>query len=143
MMSIPSIQSAAGANVTTTDRPASPAIAGPNTSAKTDVERNRISGTTTASAVSGVAEANESRTAENRENLRISLEDARGAANSSVRDLSFSIHDKTGDMVVRIIDRESKEVIRQIPAEEMLRIAEFLLETEGQSKPGLLLTQEV
>ena len=143
-MSIPSIQSSQSANVVATDRPASSTITGSvQTTIDPSVERNRVSGTTTANAVSGITEANESRTAENRENLRIRLEGAQDSANSSVRDLSFSIHDKTGDMVVRIIDRESKEVIRQIPAEEMLRIAEFLLETEGQSKPGLLLTQEV
>lgn len=60
-----------------------------------------------------------------------------------VRDISFSIHDKTGDVVVRIIDRESQEVIRQIPSEEMLKLAERL-ESLGPdaTAPGLLLRQE-
>jgi len=75
--------------------------------------------------------------------LAAAIERAEKAVNSQVRDFSFSIHEKTGEVVVRIIDRESKEVIRQIPAEEMLRIAEHLQTLEGENKPGLLLKQEV
>lgn len=75
--------------------------------------------------------------------LAAAIERAEKAVNGQVRDFSFSIHEKTGDVVVRIIDRESKEVIRQIPAEEMLRIAEQLQSLEGENKPGLLLKQEV
>lgn len=75
--------------------------------------------------------------------LAAAIERAEKAVNGQVRDFSFSIHEKTGDVVVRIIDRESKEVIRQIPAEEMLRIAEQLQSLEGENKPGLLLKLEV
>lgn len=75
--------------------------------------------------------------------LAAAIARAEKAVNSQVRDFSFSIHEKTGEVVVRIIDRESKEVIRQIPAEEMLRIAEHLQTLEGENKPGLLLKQEV
>lgn len=75
--------------------------------------------------------------------LAAAIARAEKAANGQVRDFSFSIHEKTGEVVVRIIDRESKEVIRQIPAEEMLRIAEHLQTLEGENKPGLLLKQEV
>lgn len=35
-------------------------------------------------------------------------------------------------MVTRIIDRESGEVLRQIPAEEVLEIAERLNELQGR-----------
>lgn len=75
--------------------------------------------------------------------LAAAIEHAQKAVNTQVRDFSFSIHEKTGEVVVRIIDRESKEVIRQIPAEEMLRIAEHLQTLDGKHKPGLLLKQEV
>jgi flagellar protein FlaG len=75
--------------------------------------------------------------------LAEAIERAENAVNAQVRDFSFSIHEKTGEVVVRIIDRESKEVIRQIPAEEMLRIAEHLQSLEGENTPGLLLRQEV
>jgi flagellar protein FlaG len=71
------------------------------------------------------------------------VERAQKIVEPQVRDMSFSIHEKTGQVVVRIIDRESKEVIRQIPGEEMLRIAENIEAMQGGSLPGLLLKQEV
>ncbi|MCG6542515.1 flagellar protein FlaG [Pseudomonas sp. KSR10] len=45
---------------------------------------------------------------------------------SAQRDLSFSIDDSTGDLVVRVVDGESGTVVRQIPSEEILRLAERL-----------------
>lgn len=42
------------------------------------------------------------------------------------RDLSFSVDDSTGDVVVRVIDGESGNVVRQIPSEEILRLTERL-----------------
>ncbi len=38
------------------------------------------------------------------------------------RKLSFSLHEPTGQMIVRIINRETDEVIREIPMEEFLEI---------------------
>lgn len=78
-----------------------------------------------------------------RDGLAAAVERAQKIADSQAQELSFSVHEKTGEVVVKIIDRESKEVIRQIPAEEMLRIAERMQELEGKNKPGLLLKQEV
>lgn len=75
--------------------------------------------------------------------LAEALERAQEIVDSAGRDLAFSVHEKTGEVVVRIIDRQSKEVIRQIPSEEMLRLAEQLKALEGENKPGLLLRQEV
>ncbi len=45
--------------------------------------------------------------------------------------LSFSLHDKTGDLVVRVLDKDTGEVIRQIPPEEMLRLREKLEQLTG------------
>ena len=39
------------------------------------------------------------------------------------RDLSFSVDKETGQTVVKVYDAKTKEVIRQIPAEETLRLA--------------------
>jgi len=39
------------------------------------------------------------------------------------RNLSFSIDETTGYNVVRVIDPETNEVIRQLPSEELLKIA--------------------
>ena len=40
--------------------------------------------------------------------------------------LEFSIDKESGESVVKVLDRATKEVIRQIPSEEMLRIARGL-----------------
>lgn len=47
-------------------------------------------------------------------------------ARSLNRDLSFSVHEASGRTVVTVLDGETREVIRQIPSEEFLRIAESL-----------------
>ncbi|MDP2989247.1 MAG: flagellar protein FlaG [Kiritimatiellota bacterium] len=51
--------------------------------------------------------------------------------------LDFSIDDSTGKSIVRITDGETGELIRQIPSEEMLAIAQSL-----DKMQGLLLRQE-
>lgn len=47
------------------------------------------------------------------------------------QDLEFSVDEDTGANIVRIIDRETHQVIRQIPSEEMLAIAKRLDELQG------------
>ena len=42
------------------------------------------------------------------------------------RKLNFSIDDTTEKVVVRVVDEESGEVVRQVPATEMLRISAHL-----------------
>lgn len=54
------------------------------------------------------------------------------------RDLTFSVHEASGHTVVRVLDGETKEVIKQIPSEEFLRMSEALA-----SGSSLLLDTEV
>ncbi|NLV17855.1 MAG: flagellar protein FlaG [Syntrophomonadaceae bacterium] len=42
--------------------------------------------------------------------------------------LDFSIHEKTGRILVKVIDSESDEVIREIPPEQMLDMAAQIAE---------------
>ena len=42
------------------------------------------------------------------------------------RDLQFSVDDESGKTVIKVIDSESKEIIRQIPEEIILRVAESI-----------------
>lgn len=51
--------------------------------------------------------------------------------------LQFSIDDDTGTTVVKVIDSDTDEVIKQIPSEEMLALAKAI----GQLK-GLLVKQQ-
>lgn len=56
------------------------------------------------------------------------------------RDMDFSVDGATGRVVVRVIDSESDEVIRQIPSEEMLAISRHLIETlETEQPKGFLI----
>ncbi|WP_447045178.1 flagellar protein FlaG [Vreelandella sp. H-I2] len=48
------------------------------------------------------------------------------------RGLEFELSEDTSRVITRVVDRESGEVIRQIPAEEILKIAERLEEMQGQ-----------
>ncbi|EPL63610.1 flagellin FlaG [Stutzerimonas stutzeri B1SMN1] len=42
------------------------------------------------------------------------------------RDLNFSVDDSTGQVVIRVLDGDSGKVVRQIPSEDILRLAERL-----------------
>ena len=44
------------------------------------------------------------------------------------RDLQFSVDDASGRTVITVMDRENKEVIRQIPPESVLALADTLRE---------------
>lgn len=47
------------------------------------------------------------------------------------RSLQFSVDDQSGDTVIKVIDSETDEVIRQIPAEELLVVRSSLEEYRG------------
>ena len=46
--------------------------------------------------------------------------------------VEFELHEATSRLVTRLVDRDTGELIRQIPAEEVLRIAERLDELQGK-----------
>lgn len=54
------------------------------------------------------------------------------------RDLNFSLDDSSGQVVVKVTDSHSGDVIRQIPSEEALELAERLSEARS-----LLFTAQV
>jgi flagellar protein FlaG len=45
--------------------------------------------------------------------------------------LQFSVHDDTGETVVRVVDKDTGELIRQIPPQELLDLAAKLEEMMG------------
>ena len=47
------------------------------------------------------------------------------------RELQFSVDDKSGDTIVKVVDRETDEVVRQIPSEEVVRLRQRLQEAAG------------
>ena len=67
-----------------------------------------------------------------------------GGGNQSNTQLQFSVDEPSGRMVVSIVDRDTSEVVRQIPAEEMLAIArqiEQQLRETGNTQ-GLFIADE-
>lgn len=58
------------------------------------------------------------------------------------RNLNFSVDEDSGQTVIKVIDRESDEVIRQIPSEEMLALARRLRDLEGEEASGLLVRSQ-
>lgn len=63
--------------------------------------------------------------------ISAALEDVRNAIRPVASELSFSLDEDSGRVLLRIIDRETDEVIRQIPSEELVRIAKALDKFQG------------
>lgn len=59
------------------------------------------------------------------------IEKANKAISFSNRQLEFSVHEKTKEIMVKVIDSETKEVIREIPPEKILDMVANLLEMAG------------
>jgi flagellar protein FlaG len=56
------------------------------------------------------------------------------------RNLQFNIDDDSGHTIIKVIDSETEELIRQIPSEEVLAVARHLRETEEQQ--GMIFQQK-
>lgn len=72
-------------------------------------------------------------------NLAQAVNDINGHIQNLQRDLQFSIDDDSGQTVIKVIDSESKEVIRQIPPEEVLAMADRMADMHE----GLILQVQV
>ena len=85
--------------------------------------------------VSERAEGKASATAATGDAGREQIEDAVASIQEFVqsvrRSINFSLEDGSGRVVVKVTDAESGSVIRQIPSEEALRLAENLSEVRS------------
>lgn len=61
-----------------------------------------------------------------RESVNVAAKQIESFVKSTIRNLDFSVDDSLGVRIVRVVDPETQDVIRQIPAEETLRIAKTL-----------------
>jgi len=59
------------------------------------------------------------------------FEKIRAAVAPMAQDLHFSMDDSSGKTVVRVVDTSTQEVIRQIPSEEVLHMAQELDRMQG------------
>ncbi|MFV3412339.1 flagellar protein FlaG [Pseudomonas nitroreducens] len=92
-----------------------PAFKGTN---RTD---SAVPATSTAAAQDGEARPVEQK--DSRARLDDAVSDIQKHVQSVRRNLNFSIDDTTGDVVVKVIDGDSGKVVRQIPSEEVLKLA--------------------
>lgn len=61
-----------------------------------------------------------------RADLEQAVKDIQSFVQSSQRNLNFSIDDSTGTVVVKVIATDSGEVVRQLPTETALKLAQDL-----------------
>lgn len=61
-----------------------------------------------------------------RDQVEKAVQDIQAFVDSNQRNLDFSIDETTGDVVVKIVATQSGEVIRQLPSEEALKMAQRL-----------------
>lgn len=88
----------------------------------------------------GVAEVEAEKAEVSQEALEEAVSQLKAYVQNAQRDMDFSVDDVTGRVVVKVIDSESKELIRQIPSEEMLAISRHLAETlEVDAPKGFLI----
>lgn len=71
------------------------------------------------------------------EEISAALEEVETALRPVAGTLNFSLDDESGQTLVKVVDRETDEVIRQIPSEELMRISKAL-----DTLRGLLLNNE-
>ena len=82
-------------------------------------------------------------TEDTREQLQALLEQVGDRIQPESRSLSFRINEDIDGVVVSVIDTETEELIRQIPAEAMVRIAETLQRIDASTaNAGLLLSDK-
>jgi len=56
------------------------------------------------------------------------------------REIKFEFHEKLGTSVVTVLDQETKQVIRQFPSEEVIAMAERIVELSDDSGGKLFRT---
>ena len=82
------------------------------------------------------------RTALNPESIEKLIEDVNEQPQIKQRALHFSIHEETGKTVVKIRDRDTNEVIRQIPSDQVIAIAERVHELLDEKGRGIMLQDQ-
>lgn len=65
------------------------------------------------------------------EDIRQATEYVAQTIQSLARSLNFSVDEDTGKTVVKVVDTDTGELVRQIPAEEILAIAKMLDKLQG------------
>jgi flagellar protein FlaG len=65
------------------------------------------------------------------EELQDTVQELNTLVQKMQREVRFSVDDDSGEMVVKVVDRETEEVVRQIPSEEVVQLRQRLEEAAG------------
>lgn len=93
---------------------------------KVSTANSESSTTTTSIAGSRIGGAVESA-----EQVKQAVQKIQGTVNNLAQNLQFSIDEDTGKTIIKVMDVQTEEVIRQIPTEEAVEIARTLDKVQG------------
>ena len=96
----------------------------PTAHVKRSGENDQLPGVPAAVTTTGKAE-------ETREPLNEVVSELNNLVRDLHRELQFSVDDKSGETVIKVVDSETDEVVRQIPSEEVVRLRQHLEEAAG------------
>jgi flagellar protein FlaG len=88
-------------------------------------------GSSAAVSAGNTAEGGNARGPASVQEISAALQEIRNTIRPIASELSFSLEQDTGRMLVKIVDTETDEVIRQIPSEELLQISKALDKLQG------------
>lgn len=74
-----------------------------------------------------------------REKVENSVESIRGFIKENQRDLDFEVSERENRVIISVIDTQTQKVIRKIPPEEAISLAERIQQGEDVSSVGVLL----
>ncbi|MCB1679416.1 MAG: flagellar protein FlaG [Halioglobus sp.] len=77
-----------------------------------------------------------------REAVMAAVSDIADYVQSISRELQFQVDDNVGSTVITVVDRETGDVIRQIPSEEAVQMARFIAENGPDPMTGLLINSD-
>ncbi|HJU50437.1 MAG TPA: flagellar protein FlaG [Pseudogulbenkiania sp.] len=107
-------------------------LAGQQPSATSVESRRAVAPTADNSSGSASKSASDQSKQPSQEEVKASLEKLNTAVSSFNTDLQFTTDSKDSDVrVVKVIDRNTKEVVRQIPSEEAVRLAKAMDRLHG------------
>lgn len=90
-----------------------------------------VSNTESTATTTSIAESRIGGTLESAEQLKQAVQKIQGTVNNLAQNLQFSIDEDTGKTIIKVMDVQTEEVIRQIPTEEAVEIARTLDKVQG------------
>lgn len=114
--------------------------------ATTDVRQvSNVNVVNSANSVSTVEHAQPSSETNEKAEVKNQIEELQQFNQNIDRSLQFKVDDELGVTIVRVVDKETDELIRQFPPEELINLSRRLKELNEQNltKSGVLLEERV